>query len=305
MKAGIYPNEHIIKIDNYALSEFRTCPRKFQHRIVESLVPGGFTKTPGQLKIPDPPLLFGIAIHQALDSLFMEESLPLAIDVFLEAFQPVPEDKKRTPGRGIRLLENYAKQWQTQDKIYDTIQSELYFEFDLDVVSVSSRHRTSPSTDWKIVYGGLIDKILSHDDQFICMDHKTSTWESQYLVPSHQLSNQFIGYIWATQQIPEYSSCEHFIADILLMSPKNDSFYRSELDLNTDVVNEWKQGIMVTCSQIIQLYSADFFPMYGKDACTSWNRLCPYFDICGATHDFRSTVKSTQYSKLIWDTAAR
>jgi len=301
MKAGIYPDEHIIKIDNYALSEFRTCPRKFQHRIVESLVPGGFTKSPDQIKTPDAPLLFGIAIHQALDSLFMQENLPLAIDVFLEAYQPVPEDKKRTPGRGVRLIENYAKQWQTQDKVYDTVQSELYFEFELDIIVT----KLDSAPLWKIIYGGLIDKILLHDDNIICMDHKTSTWESQYLVPSHQLSNQFIGYVWATQQIPEYTSCENFIADILLISPKNDSFYRSELNINTNVINEWKQGITTTCNQIIQLYYADFFPMYGKDACTSWNRLCPYFDICGASHDFRSTVKSTQYSKLTWDTAAR
>ena len=298
MKAGIYPDERVIKVDNYALSEYRTCPRKFQHRIAESLVPGGFSLTQEQIKTPDSPLLFGIAIHQALDALFMMEDIDLATDTFLKAYQPVPEDTKRTPGRGVRLIENYAKRWQDEDNTLDTVQSELYFEFELGTVLVRNEK-------WTIMYGGLIDKILSRENNLLCMDHKTSTWESQYLVPSHQLSNQFIGYTWACQQIPEYRTCDNFIADILLMSPKNDSFYRSELTFDSSVITEWTVGILTTCQSILYMYANKFFPMYGKDACTSWNRLCPYFDICGANHDFRSTVKSTQYSKLTWDTSAR
>jgi len=298
MKAGIYPDERVIKVDNYALSEYRTCPRKFQHRIGEALVPGGFTLTPDQIKTPDSPLLFGIAIHQALDALFMMEDIDLAVATFLKAYQPVPEDTKRTPGRGVRLIENYAKRWQDEDNTLDTVQSELYFEFELGTVLVQNEK-------WAIMYGGLIDKILSREDKLLCMDHKTSTWESQYLVPSHQLSNQFIGYTWACQQIPEYHKCNNFIADILLMSPKNDSFYRSELMFDSSVITEWTVGILTTCQSILYMYCNEFFPMYGKDACTSWNRLCPYFDICGASHDFRSTVKGTQYSKLTWDTSAR
>ena len=142
MKAGIYPDERVIKVDNYALSEYRTCPRKFQHRIAESLVPGGFSLTPEQIKTPDSPLLFGIAIHQALDALFMMEDIDLAVATFLKAYQPVPEDTKRTPGRGVRLIENYAKRWQDEDNTLDTVQSELYFEFELGTVLVRNEKWT-------------------------------------------------------------------------------------------------------------------------------------------------------------------
>ena len=303
MKAGIYPDERVIKIDNYALSEFRTCPRKFQHRIAQNLVPGGFMADPHSIKIPDAPLLFGIAIHKALDAMFMQESLEIAQEEFLEAYQPVPEDTKRTPGRGLRLLEAYWKRWHEDDNIYDTVTSELYFEFELGSMPVYGE-------SWTVVYGGLVDKILSVDDlqdspKLLCMDHKTSTWESQYLVPSFQLSNQFIGYVWATQQIPEYERCRDFIVDVLLISPKNDSFFRSELNMSQEIIDEWKRGIIVTCRQILSMHKDEFYPMYGKDACTSWNRLCPYFDICGASHGFRDTVQNTQYSELVWDTSDR
>ena len=298
MKTGIYKDEHIIKVDNYALSEFRTCPRKFQHRIAQALVPGGMAVSTESIKIPDSPLLFGIAVHKALDTLFMEEHLPSALDAFLEAYQPVPEDPKRTPGRGVRLIENYAKRWMKEDNIYNTVDSELYFESSLGHIDIDG-------TEWEIRYGGLIDKILSDNTNLICMDHKTSTWESQYLVPSYTLSNQFVGYIWAAQQIPEYSKVNNFIVDVLLMSPKNDSFFRSSLSMNETILAEWKRGIEVTCAQILRMHYDNFYPMYGKDACTSWNRLCPYFDICSASHGFRQTVMNAQYSKLVWDTAAR
>jgi hypothetical protein len=253
---------------------------------------------PHSIKIPDAPLLFGIAIHKALDAMFMQESLEIAQEEFLEAYQPVPEDIRRTPGRGLRLLEAYWKRWHEDDSRYDTVTSELYFEFELGSMPVYGE-------TWKVVYGGLVDKILAVDNKLLCMDHKTSTWESQYLVPSFQLSNQFIGYVWATQQIPEYENCNDFIVDVLLISPKNDSFFRSELNMSQDIIDEWKRGIIVTCKQILSMHKDEFFPMYGKDACTSWNRLCPYFDICGASHGFRDTVQNTQYSKLVWDTSAR
>ena len=298
MKAGIYPDERVIKVDNYALGEFRTCPRKFQHRIEQNLVPGGFMADPHSVKIPDAPLLFGIAIHKALDAMFMQESLEIAQEEFLEAYQPVPEDARRTPGRGLRLLEAYWKRWRDDDKAYDTVTSELYFEFELGSMPVYGE-------SWTVVYGGLVDKILDLDGKLLCMDNKTSTWESQYLVPSFQLSNQFIGYVWATQQIPQYESCNDFIVDVLLISPKNDSFFRSELNMSQEIIDEWKRGIIVTCQQILSMHKDKFFPMYGKDACTSWNRLCPYFDICGASHGFRDTVQNTQYSKLVWDTSDR
>ena len=101
MKTGINHTTKEIKLDNYSLSLFRECPRKYSNRIQQGLIP----QTTGGGMAPE--LLFGIAMHNAMDTLFAEQNVDLACARFLDSYQPVPEDIKRTPGRGISIIEDY------------------------------------------------------------------------------------------------------------------------------------------------------------------------------------------------------
>ena len=299
MRTGIDHADRVIKVDNHSLSVFRECPKKYQYRIKKGLVsqPSDFYEDAGDPP-PSSPLLFGLAIHRALDTLFNEQNLDLACDRFLESFQPVPDDPKRTPGRGCEVLEGYWNRWKENDQMaYSTVQSELKFSFELGQIA----HPVS-GVMYSIVYCGLIDKVLERksDGQSLLMDHKTSSWESMYLVNAYAQSQQFLGYLAGAQALG--IPAETLIVDILLMKPKNNDFIRSEIRTDSDSRIEWKWGIQQTCTMMLMCDSNDIWPQYGKEPCTSWNHLCEYFQLCDAKPSLRESTESMLYQVKFWDT---
>lgn len=289
MKTGINHSNKTIKLDNHSLSAFRECPRKYSFRIEQGLV--AQRQSEGQ----SPELLFGIAMHHAMDTLFNEQDVDLACRRFLEAYQPVPEDAKRTPGRGVNIIEDYAERWSRENDLYELSVSEVKFELPLGEVD-----------GYTVYYGGLIDKILMRNDKVYLMDHKTSSWESQYLIPAYAQSQQFKGYLWAAQQLDDdFKQCETLIVDVLLIKPKNNDFFRSEVRVNEVDIVEWKQGILQTVCMMLLCDESEVWPQFGKEACTSWNRLCTYFEICDAKHSLRRGVIAGLYQVNHWDTDHR
>ena len=287
MKTGIH-HDHI-RLDNHSIQTFRECPRKFDLRINNGLIPADFA---GRGHVPDPALLFGLAIHEALDVLFAQQDLQLAIDTFLDAFSPVPEDAKRTPGRGVSVLEGYYNTYFEEDAAWELVQTEQKFEEQIGTVA-----------GLPVIYTGLIDKILTIGDRTILMDHKTSSWDSPTLATSFQLHNQFLGYAYIAKQ--KGIQADSMIADILLIKPKNNDFVRYEIDIDQPKLDEWQQGIMQTIEMMLSCHSANFWPQYGKDACTSWNRLCPFFELCDTKVANRAAVARVAYQTHFWDTENR
>ena len=308
MKSGIYPDERKILLDNYAMSNFRTCPRKFKHRIHERLVPGGdmFASsvpagfTPEPQPVP-PELLFGIAIHKAMDELWVGHGVDAAKGAFLDRFQPVPEDRKRTPLRGQELIEEYSQRWGWELSQLETVQNEIKFSQKIG--------ETGGDDSWEIYGGGVIDKLYTlkgREDLFYVCDHKTSTWESESLMPSFNVHSQFMGYTaGAAAFIPDSCECSTCVADVLCVYPKNNKFYRAEILFSPDTLAEWKENIIQTAWMILDCYTRDVWPMFGRDACTGWNKLCPYFDICDASKDFRPQVVQSLFTESAWDVDAR
>ena len=309
MISGIYPETKTILLDNYAMSNFRTCPRKFQHRIVERLVPGGdmfggmgMMGTDSEPAPTPSPLLFGIAIHKAMDELWVGHGVEAATAAFLERYQPVPEDRKRTPLRGTELIEEYANRWSFELTQLETVQNEIKFSQQVGTLELDGEL-------WEVFGGGIIDKLYTmkgRDDLFYVCDHKTSTWESESLIPSFNLSSQFMGYVaGAAAFLPEGCECSTCLADVLCVYPKNNKFYRSDILFTHDILTEWKENILQTASMIMSCYTTEVWPMFGKDACTGWNKLCSYFDICDASKQFRPTVRTSLFTESAWDVDAR
>ena len=289
MKTGINHTTKEIKLDNYSLSLFRECPRKYSNRIQQGLIP--HSSSSGMA----PELLFGIAIHRAMDTLFAEQDVDLACERFLDSYQPVPEDTKRTPGRGISIIEDYWKRWSRDNDRYDLSVSEVKFELFLGSVG-----------EYPVFYGGLIDKVLIRDNKTYLMDHKTSSWESTYLIPAYAQSQQFKGYIWAGQHPHlQLDNCNQLIVDVLLIKPKNNDFFRSEVRCNELDVTEWKSGILQTVELMLMCDQAGVWPQFGKESCTNWNRLCPYFELCDASQSLRPGMQEGLYTVEHWDTDHR
>lgn len=301
MNAGLDYETKTLTIDNYALSLFRSCPRKFQERIINKLIQAPVDWTPGDDPIAhEPALSFGIAMHNALDVLFMHQNLNLAEDYFVENYTPRHDDTKRTVGRGIEVLQEYRERWKSDDDNYEEVICETTFGTVLGYIDIPGHGQ------WVIRYGGRIDKLIKRKGKWKIMDHKTSSWESQFLAVAYELNPQFLGYLYGA--IHELNlDPDALIVDILLMKPKNNDFMRHEIRAEETKLEEWKQGIMQTAELILRNHLVDeFFRQDGYPACTDWNRLCPYFYLCNSQGESREGNRESLYIQdQVWDISGK
>lgn len=291
MIAGIHEDRREIWIDNTALQEFRSCPAKWQNRIHHGIVPARteFTDTAPPKNAP---LFFGECIHKALDVLYLEQDVSKAISTFLDAYTPVPPDaKNRTPDRGVDLLTEYAKRWQVQSTRFDRV-----------IAEVSYRAVLGESQGYKVIYTGLLDKLLWEEEAKYprIMDHKSTSSMSQATATSYEMSNQFRGYLWLARQngFPESREC---VVDLLLIWPVNTDFQRYTITMDDDEEARWKAEVLQTVSMIVSCYQANIWPRWGSVPCSLYNTVCPYFHVCTAPANRQDAIRSAFYTSSPWE----
>lgn len=304
MQSGIHPEIRTLSIDNHALSIYRLCPAKWFNQIQTGLV-----LKPGPYESEDEPsakpveLSFGIALHKALDSLFLERSVTKASQVFRDSFESIHTDPKRNPGRADDILEQYAKQWLAQDDIpYDGLITEVPFALPLGQV------RGADGGLWEVEYSGVIDKVFSMSDgSFEVMDHKTSiSWNSQSLSIIYELSSQFLGYAWAVRQIEKPQDSVPVWLDLILLNPKIAQLQRDRFVYTQSQIAEWKMDVLSTAREMIYRWAIQHFPRHGRDACFSYNRPCQFVELCRSEGSRRDLIRETVYEKSKrWDPSDR
>jgi len=323
MKSGIYPDERRIIVDNYTLDLWRTCPRKFFWRIAQELSfkPSNILEVTPQTRIPlAPALAFGIAIHKALDTLHLGglDALPQACEDFLDIFGDTEDPKgKRTPGRGVKLLKGYAKQWAAQDlQRWEILQCEARFATSLGSIPIHTPSNTTE--EWEILYHGALDKIRSRRDNpthINILDHKTTSWVTEHTMTAFTMSNQFYGYLNGLRSLlgtePKNSS---FTIDLLVMNARSDRFDRKTIHPTAPALQEWQMGIRETCRHILHAHFAEdldephlAYPRYAPTRCTDYGKLCDYWDLCETVTDptLYSTTMSAQFYVDPWDPETR
>tara|TARA_Y100000310_G_scaffold113824_3_gene112285 strand:+ start:23 stop:928 length:906 start_codon:yes stop_codon:yes gene_type:complete len=297
MKAGIHADRKELWLDNTALDEFRKCPASFNYRMNAGLVEVGDefnARDPGEPRPIASPLLFGLAIHAALDVLYTVGPGD-AIDKFLEAYSPVPDDPKRTPDRGIKIITDYQEQWRIRNDSYDSVLCEMSYRAEIGKVT------DQYGDEWTVIYTGLVDKILWEEASKppVVMDHKTTTWNTQAMAQSYELANQFKGYMLLARrngmQVP------HLVLDLILIWPKNNEFQRYNIRMSDEQESDFIEQILHTCQMMLHCHHSTVWPEYGHSACTKFRSLCDYFHLCQAPKNRRAGIKSTFYEIDEWE----
>ena len=122
-------------------------------------------------------LQYGRAMHEALKKIYLGSSLESAVDSFKESYpiQLDETDKAKTQINGIKCLEEYVKQWSTEDKKWKVISVEEKETFDyvedgftvvLDLVVENKEHGGIYGFDHKIVGGKRATLSLDFWGQF-------------------------------------------------------------------------------------------------------------------------------------------
>ena len=90
-----------MKLDNTMVEKFNVCPREFYWRHIRKLERGGTTSIH---------LVFGSAIHEALEILYKGSTLAEAQSIFLDTLGEAEDSKgKKTPECGLKDIGGLCK----------------------------------------------------------------------------------------------------------------------------------------------------------------------------------------------------
>jgi len=291
-------------LDSSKLETFNLCPQKYAYRYEQHLVPLERKR--------DNPLLFGGALHRALETLYRGtafdkvacplgpcvrcrgDEIPRISATFLTAYSDDPTDPKeiRTVDRGLDLLVQYLNKWKREP--FKIVGVECPFELqrradgDHDVISFK--------------YIGRIDLIINWGDVWMTVDHKSTTRFGLLFDSSFKLSGQFTGYMLGATAITGHE-VTNAMANALRITTKIDdsSFARIFTTRTPEEFEVWEQQIKTQVAQIHAMRRTGFFPKAAPFACGAYNRICEYYPLCVASSEQRKTLIESSYERVVWE----
>ena len=217
-------------IDSSMLRTFMDCPSRFYLRYVLGLV--RTVADHGESAKFD----WGTCWHSVLEAYFsnklsikaglvaMEENYPAYIT-------PTTDKKKRSKDRMAEAFFAYSDNWKEQDKEYDILSNEQFF----DVFSEEENLR----------WAGRMDQIRrrKRNNKIRVWDFKTSSAMGDYYFTSHELGFQFPGYVWAGDLLVPGEEVEEITIDVFYMISASMDFFRRTFRYDKFRKAEWVRNI--------------------------------------------------------------
>lgn len=283
--SGMVSNNSKLRFfDNSTLDTYRVCPRKFYFRHVRNFETTGTR----------PPLIFGSAIHSAMDAIWAgaktyndKELLELAIFAFLKVWKENKMEEleefdlfPRTPGRALSILEAYIERYG-------------HFLRDIELIAIESPFIVPLNLDDETVgYVGKLDKIFKDRYGIQIVDHKTASSMSTSWTNSFSPNGQMDGYLHAGHTT--YGEEFHgVIIDGILVNKTKIDFMRIPLQRQSSQLDAWSWEVSNLIDQIElneewlteYLESGErltYLPAFPKctTSCTQYFGTCPYLDLC-------------------------
>ena len=254
--------------DNSTISCFQTCRRKYHFQYVMHLRP----------KVKGTPLIFGSAIHDALDHYYKGEDRAIsaveAVELFKKDYSTPEGDSLRTVENGVKMLVWYFTKYKHEPfTVHGKPEEGFVF----------------PIGD--ILYGGRLDLPVRWDGQLWIMEHKTTTRLGAGYFDQFELDKQITGYIVALE---EYSGEKCAGAIINVLEPwkevkrvtaktkqPEDHFLRKPLTRSQELKDRFKYNVQAIVRDIKWCQDNDEFQeAEKKEACYYYNRNCPFLQLC-------------------------
>lgn len=292
--------------DNFTLSTYQTCPRKFQLRILQGVVPNSHARS----------LSFGQAMHDFLEKWYLTVRTPR--DAIRELLKPIDKqleelgytvaDTLAVPDDSIRLeyairssflklppLDPNIPDHRTHG-LLDALARGYVLKYKYepwDVVYVEKNFVFILPGDYP--YSGIMDLVIrTNDGRVKPMEHKTtsSLWNfDQQFDPNQQVA----GYIHGLQSFMSDASDEAIINAILVSKRKNVTVSEQDYARFVNIVRspahleEFKTDAVDTIHKMEEDYKKGYFRK-NTVSCHQYGG-CPYRTICKAEPGFDRQLK--------------
>ena len=237
-----------MKSDNTSLSEYVKCPRAHHFSYQKGYVP----------LLPSPALIAGEAVHQALEH-FYEKGADDALKFFKGYYTNPCGCATRTEKKITELLDGYFLIHQTEP--FKILDQEIRFSLPL----------TS-----NLTYTGRIDLLAEDEFGFFGCDHKTSFYAPK--AKEFSLSPQFLGYLWALEQVTALPIKRFMLNGIQITKTKKpeDSFFRFILNYSPWKKKNWKIQVIALMNRIKA--KKEVLPNYFS--CIGKYGACQFYEAC-------------------------
>jgi PD-(D/E)XK nuclease superfamily len=298
-----------MKVDNFALTIFQTCPAKYQLRIKD-----GWTT-----RRKSGALGFGGALHAGLASWHSDRNIGKAVEAVIQHWDDsVPIDDYRTKEKCVQVMLEYAKHYPAESwspvvgpsgpmiECAFTLDTGMY----LDLCPKCGESQGNGSTSDECIYchealepieyGGIFDGLVDFSGQLFVLEHKsTSRLGSTYF---HQFkpNNQVSGYIWAAQVLSGRRVHGAIINAIGVYKVGATKFERQPTSRNETDILKWKENVRQQCNLIQRAELLDEWPM-STQACTLYG-LCEFHSVHSLSHETEQRkLLEMDYTTERWD----
>lgn len=309
-------NQSFVRINSSSLSILQTCPRKSQYLLKEKL----------KGKSGSPPLIFGNAIHKALEVFYKQphsERTPIprdfeeiaqtiahgyeppfqhflfdAVKAFVAAADPLrmlPDTDKRSLSSGIWTLCKY----------FGIYINDQYVTFQDEAGPVTERKFTTTIVDTptlKIELFGTIDFILQNlaTKELLPGDHKTSSQMGNDFLNRIKPNHQYTGYVVGVQRVLGLDT-EKFLVNGIQVKPKPltarggpPHFTRQITTRTSEDIAEFIAVVQGAVENYLRWESANVWPLGNVDSCAMWAG-CQFLEVCSAPNALRQNILSAKY----------
>lgn len=277
--------------DASALALFRECPERARQRYWLNVVKD---------YDDDAALRGGKAFHAGLDAWFSDAGLEGALAA-LNASWGTPEaviapvGEKRPRGLYEALLKCYAERWPRDKDNFSVVRNEEWVQ--------AAFSPGSPPLDKlplvkSFTYGGVLDRLIEMDGACYVMDTKTtSSYLNDTYFARYVLSTQLRGYV--ALELVNGRPCEGVFVDAVHIDTR---YQKAKLEhcqrwgphrYQPWQLSEWARDVEDTIRRIERLLAErgpnERWPQH-DGACSSWGRLCAYYDRCSLAREVGDTL---------------
>ena len=147
-----------------------------------------------------------------------------------------------------------------------------------------------PVTGDPILYGGRFDMFGHYSSMNVkaVIDEKTTTSLSSTWAEKWNMSGQFIGYIWALQQLG-YDVDLVIVRGIAILK-RQFKHAEAHIIVPSFLIENWYSAMIETVQEMAEVYKDSELgavPLYSQnfgEACTAFNSLCDSFKLCTSKH---------------------
>lgn len=303
-----------MRIDNYALTMFQTCPAKYHLRMVQHWTSKGKSAALG----------FGGAIHEGLAAWYRTGGdLDAAFNAIHQGW-PVdqPIDDWRTLTKCLEVMRDYAKEYPREPwhivGAPDNPMIECSFTLDTGLFLFCQFCGPDPVESIvmpghclkccrvlePIEYGGIFDGLIEFQDLLYDMDHKSTSMMGKNYFAQFKPNNQLSGYTWAASKLAGRKVGGAYINAIGVYKSQATKFERQVTTRTDGEIAEWLRFVKATCDQIKITERSGVWPMH-TPACTLYG-LCEFHKVHTLfDEDSRERRLEQDYVQSVWDYEAR